>query len=132
MTDPGKSVLIIDDDPGIRLAFCETLRREGFEVETAEDGRQGLKETMKRDFDLILLDIFMPNMNGLDCIRALKISRPEIPVIIVSAVDDSELAQEAFKNGARDLLGKPLPMKELVRRVKNALAMPSDDESSDA
>jgi len=127
MPGGGKSILIIDDDPGIRLGFREALRAAGFQVESAEDGQEGLKATMKRDFDLILLDVFMPNMNGLDCIRALKISRPEVPVIIITANEESEIAKQAFKCGARDLIPKPVPNEMLVRAVREALALPASD-----
>jgi len=126
MSGDGKSILIIDDDPGIRLGYREALRAAGFEVESAEDGREGLKATMKRDFDLILLDIFMPNMNGLDCIRALKMSRPEVPVIIITANEESDVAQEALKCGARDLIPKPIPNDVLVQAVREALALPAE------
>jgi len=126
MSGDGKSILVIDDDPGIRLGYREALRAAGFDVESAEDGREGLKATMKRDFDLILLDIFMPNMNGLDCIRALKMSRPEVPVIIITANEESEIAQEAFKFGARDLIPKPIPNDVLVQAVREALALPAE------
>jgi DNA-binding NtrC family response regulator len=127
MPGEGKSILIIDDDPGIRLGYREALRSAGFEVEGAEDGQEGLKATMRRDFDLILLDIFMPNMNGLDCIRALKISRPEVPVIIITANEESEIAKQAFKCGARDLIPKPIPNDVLVQTVREALALPVSD-----
>jgi CheY-like chemotaxis protein len=122
MQSPRSSVLVVDDDSTIRLGFRSLLEEYGFEVETADDGREGLKATMRREFDLILLDIYMPHMNGLDCIKALRISRPYVPVIIVTATPESDLAQEAFREGANDLLPKPVPAKILVEKINAALA----------
>ncbi|MDP6355236.1 MAG: response regulator [Planctomycetota bacterium] len=121
METPRNSILVVDDDSTIRLGFKSLLEEYGFEVETADDGREGLKATMGREFDLILLDIYMPNMNGLDCIKALRISRPYVPVIIVTATPESDLAREALREGADDLLPKPVPGEVLVNKINEVM-----------
>ncbi|MDA0837582.1 MAG: response regulator [Planctomycetota bacterium] len=130
METPRNSILVVDDDSTIRLGFRSLLEQYGFEVETAEDGREGLKSTMRREFDLILLDIYMPHMNGLDCIKALRISRPFVPVIIITATPESKLAQEALREGADDLLPKPVPAKILVEKIKAVLSSQTGNSGS--
>lgn len=117
MTVRKRTILLVDDDRSLRLSMKTLLQSHGFEVETAEDGREGFKAITQRQFDVVVMDIFMPKMNGRDCIRALKMSRPEVPVIILTGNTESELAHEALQIGAVAMLGKPVLAKELIEVI---------------
>lgn len=119
-------VLLIDDDESVRRAVGLLLEQEGFTVSTASDGAEGLKAAIASEFDIILLDIFMPEMNGLDCIRALKITRPRVPVLIITGHQDSELAQAAYRCGAQEILSKPVQKKKLVATIRKYTGKSND------
>lgn len=126
-------LLIIDDERGIRNTLREILTDEGHEVEVAENGKQGLEMAQAKTFDLIYSDIKMPEMDGLEVLKALKEPTPdpslkggeaesiETPIVMISGHGDVETAVQALKMGAYDFLLKPLDLNRILITTKNAL-----------
>jgi DNA-binding NtrC family response regulator len=114
------TLLIIDDDRSIRKAFSMILSNE-YEIHTASDGRKGLDELQKAEPDLVLLDIGLPDMDGLEVLKRLKKAAPDTAVIMITAYQDIRMVVEAIKLGAYDYLVKPIDSQELQVTVKNCL-----------
>jgi len=116
-------ILIIDDDPGIRMLLSKFLEREGFEILMAEDGLKGVDEAKANHPDLIILDVVMPRMDGLTAARLIKFYKPlqDVPIIILTAKDadkDIELAEEV---NAEVYITKPFDVHQVVKVVKEIL-----------
>ena len=116
-------LLIIDDERGIRNTLREILADEGHEVEVAENGKQGLEMAQAKAFDLIFSDIKMPEMDGIEVLKALKEGEEAIdtPIVMISGHGDVETAVQALKLGAYDFLLKPLDLNRILITTKNAL-----------
>ena len=116
-------IIIIDDERGIRNTLREILADEGHEVEVAENGKQGLEMAQAKAYDLIFSDIKMPEMDGLELLKALKEGEEtaETPVVMISGHGDVETAVQALKMGAYDFLLKPLDLNRILITTKNAL-----------
>ena len=122
-------LLIIDDERGIRNTLKEILADEGHEVDVAENGKQGLEMAQAKAYDLIFSDIKMPEMDGMELLRALKEPTPDpslegredCPVVMISGHGDVETAVQALKMGAYDFLLKPLDLNRILITTKNAL-----------
>ena len=115
-----KPLLIVDDEKNIRLTLSQVLETLGAEVDTAADGEEALTKLKGREFGLILLDIRMPGMDGMEILRRVREIRPDIRVIMITAYGTIESAVEAMKLGAVDFLQKPFDpeeIRELVSRV---------------
>ncbi|MEZ4828844.1 MAG: sigma-54 dependent transcriptional regulator [Bacteroidia bacterium] len=113
-------ILIIDDDEAIRLTLQEILEYEEYEIETAVDGAEGLEMITGNTYDVVLCDIKMPKMNGLEVLEKAREARPETPFIMISGHADIETAVEATKKGAYDFLEKPPDLNRLLLAVRNA------------
>ena len=118
-------ILVIDDDPVVHKLLAAMLRREGYLVISADDGRQGLDMAHKFIPDLILLDVMMPDMDGYLVVSTLKgdADTKEIPVIFVSAKDESSDRVLGLELGAADFIKKPFDRAELIVRVKTQLKL---------
>jgi len=116
-----EKILLIDDDEGLVHFLSRFFRRKGYAVASCADGRQAIEIIGRQDFDLILLDYKMPEINGLDTLTAIKNIEIKTPVILMTAYGTTELAIEAMKRGAYDYLVKPFARKELGRIVGEAL-----------
>ena len=126
-------ILIIDDERGIRNTLKEILADEGHEVEVAENGKQGLEMAQAKAYDLIFSDIKMPEMDGMEVLKALKEPTPdpslkggeaesiETPIVMITGHGDVETAVQALKAGAYDFLVKPLDLNRILITTKNAL-----------
>ncbi|HQR08248.1 MAG TPA: sigma-54 dependent transcriptional regulator [Gemmatales bacterium] len=114
-------LLIIEDEPLIRSSLAEFLEQEGFQVQTAANGPAGLQLAEKTPFDLVLTDIQMPGMDGVEVLERIQQRNPETFVILVTAYGTVETAVEAFKRGAQDYLLKPLRFDEVVAKVRQLL-----------
>ena len=116
-------LLIIDDERGIRNTLREILADEGYEVEVAENGKQGLEMAQTKAYDLIFSDIKMPEMDGMEVLAALKnADEPaDCPVVMITGHGDVETAVQALKAGAYDFLVKPLDLNRILITTKNAL-----------
>jgi DNA-binding response OmpR family regulator len=115
-----KSVLIVDDEKNIRLTLSQSLETLEVETDTAINGEEALAKLKEKNFDLILLDLKMPGMDGMEVLRQVRQIRPDIRIIIITAHGTIESAVEAMKLGAVDFLQKPFApneIRELVSRV---------------
>jgi two-component system nitrogen regulation response regulator NtrX len=115
-------ILVVDDEPGIRQALRQMLEYEGYSVRTAKDGPEALAAYRERPADLVLLDIKMAPMDGLEVLERLRQEDPDATVVMVSGHGNVETAVEALKRGAFDFLEKPPDRDVVLRRIANALA----------
>ena len=115
------TILVADDEPGMRESVARALRREGFHVISAEDGAAALATLRKSAVDLLIADLRMPGLDGLELLRAVRLLAPETEVIVLSGHGTVEEAVEAMKEGAYDFLTKPFDRAPLVRVVRQAL-----------
>ncbi len=120
-----KSILIIDDDPLIRKTLSSHLSSRNFEVHLAEEGEQGLAKYAECLPDLVFLDIRLPDIDGLEALRKIKIRNKNACVVIMTAYDDMKTTVEAIKSGAYEYLVKPLDFVELDLTVEKAFQMQS-------
>ena len=110
-------ILIVDDEPSHRLMLCAHLK-SGYDVYEAANGFQAVEAVKKQFFDLVLMDIRMPGMNGLEALRQIKAISPGIVVFIVTAFQSVETAREALRQGASDYIVKPVDVEELVANIE--------------
>ena len=115
------TILVVDDDPGHRTMLRTLLTGWGYTILEAEDGSQAIEKVHEQPFDLILMDIRMIKMSGLEALREIKAYNPAIPIIIMTAYSSVETAVEALKNGAYDYLTKPLDFDELRLAMDRAM-----------
>jgi len=119
------SVLVVDDEPSFTEALTVGLRREGFEVRTAADGRAALAEINEAEPDLVLLDVMLPGMSGLDVCREIR-KQSRVPLIMVTARAEEIDAVVGLEVGADDYVAKPYRMRELVARMRAVLRRASE------
>ena len=100
-------VLVVDDEAVIREGMKRILGGEGFQVDVSASGHAALERLQEEDFDLVITDLKMPGMSGMEVLKAIKILQPEIPVIIITGYSTVDTAVEAIKNGAFDFISKP-------------------------
>ncbi|MFW5717019.1 MAG: sigma-54-dependent transcriptional regulator [Spirochaetota bacterium] len=115
------NVLVIDDEAGIRDVLRQILADEGYTVFTAEDGIEGLEIVAGERIDLVILDVWLPNMGGIDVLKRLKEEKPDTEVIVISGHGNIDMAVKAVKLGAFDFLEKPLSLDRVTTITKNAL-----------
>ena len=115
------SILIVDDEPSIIKSLTGLLADEGFEVMTASTGYEGLKIIDKESPDLVLLDIWMPGIDGIETLKQIKKGNPYLQVIIITGHGNIETAVKATKLGAYDLIEKPLSIDKIIVAINNAL-----------
>jgi len=115
-------ILIIDDEAALRQTLARILQQAGFEVTTAENAEQGLSFIQTTNFDLIFMDLRMPGIAGMDALKLIHASHPNLPVILFTAQPDLNSAVEALRNGATDYLLKPLKPQSVIERAQNVLA----------
>ena len=113
-------VLVVDDEPGIVDLVTYGLRREGYEVDSAVDGESGLVRARETPFDLIVLDVMLPGMSGMDVCRTLR-SESDVPIVMLTARDAEVDTVVGLEVGADDYVTKPFSMAELVSRVRALL-----------
>ena len=111
------SIMIVDDEPDILIVLGEFLSKEGFKVLTAKDGKQAIEKIKENKVDLVLLDMAMPNLNGIETLREMKKLKPDVSVIMITAYRDAEKVVEAFRLGAYDCIFKPFDLKYLRQAV---------------
>jgi DNA-binding NtrC family response regulator len=115
------SVLIIDDEQEIRESLEQILGLEGYRVASASTGQEGLKKVEDGIFDLVLLDISLPDQNGLEVLKTMRHETPDVGVIMITAYDSSQIAFQASKEGAESYVTKPWDNDKLLLEIRNAL-----------
>ncbi len=122
ITDNSKyKILVTEDEENVREIISWALEESGFKVVTAENGKIALEKFKEDEFHLVLSDIKMPVMTGMELLKNIKLLDPDMPVIMVTAVSDVNIALDALKNGAYDYVTKPFNIEELLVAVKRAL-----------
>ena len=119
---PAGSVLIVDDEAEIRESLETLLELEGYEVETAATGQQGVNRVGERPFDLILLDLALPDRNGMDILADLLSQDPGLSVIMITAYGTVENAVKAMQSGAVNFIQKPWDNEKLLADIRSAIA----------
>lgn len=114
-------VLIIDDEKAIRKTLSEILSFEGYKIEEASDGEEGLKKFREKSFDVVLCDIKMPKLDGIEFLQKAGEANPDVPIIMISGHGNIETAVEAVKGGAYDYLAKPPDLNRLLITIRNAM-----------
>ena len=118
--DETSKVLVIDDEAVIREGLRQTLVLEGYQVEIAANGKSGLDKLQKDDFDIVISDLKMPTMHGIEVLKTIRILQPEVPVIIITGYATVDSAVDAMKSGAFDYLTKPFLPEQIVEKVQAA------------
>ena len=121
MEEDKLTVLIVDDEEPIRSILSRKLEFDGYNCEVAADGKEALRKASMKSFDLVLLDINMPGLSGMEVLRRLTADHPDICVIMITAMADTTMHIEALRLGAYDYVTKPFDLDDLSTRVKNAL-----------
>ncbi len=116
-----RKILITDDRAGIRSLLKEVLQESGYEVLTAAGGQEGIKIVQENTIDIVLLDMKMPGMDGLETLRLIKKAQPNVKVIIMTAYEDMEIIKEVQKRGASCYISKPFDIEELLSTIKRLL-----------
>ncbi len=116
------SVLVVDDEAVVRKAMERILRKEKMEVETCSSGYSAIQSMQEKEFDLVITDLKMPGMNGMEVLRTVKILQPDVPVIIITGYATVDTAVEAIQNGAFDYLAKPFTPEQITEKVRKAIA----------
>jgi len=114
-------ILLVDDEPNVRTVFSDVLKRAGYRVKVVEDGHKAVKEVEKKTYNLALVDLRMPKMDGIEVLENIKKRKPEIPVIIYTGYGSVTTAVEAMRKGASDYLNKPFSPEELKLAIKKVL-----------
>ncbi|HET8673416.1 MAG TPA: response regulator transcription factor [Thermoleophilaceae bacterium] len=111
-------ILVIEDEGRILAFVARALKAEGFAVDIARGGEEGLAVALARPCDLVVLDLLLPGMDGLEVLRELRARKPDLPVLILSARSDLDTKLRGFELGANDYLAKPFSLDELLARVR--------------
>jgi len=119
--NPSGHILIVDDEASLRQMMARVLQRAGYEITTAANGKDGLALASEHLFDLIYLDIRMPDINGLEVLKTIHGNFPDIPVVLFTAQPDLHSALEALRQGATDYLLKPLKPQTVIDRTQAIL-----------
>lgn len=115
------NILIIDDEKSIRKTLTEILSYEGYKIDEAVDGEEGLKKFSEKTYDVVLCDIKMPKLDGIEFLDKAKQINPDVPVIMISGHGNVDTAVEAVKKGAFDYISKPPDLNRLLITLRNAL-----------
>ncbi len=119
--DKQYNIMVVDDEENSRLGLSKILEKSGFKVFTAEDGRDALDKLESANCDLVITDMKMPNMDGIELLKTIKQTNPHIGVIIVTAYGEVDSYLEAMNLGAFEYLNKPFKVDELKRVINKTL-----------
>jgi two-component system response regulator HydG len=113
------TVLVVDDNEDLLETFAKILKRRGFSVETAENGQDAVAKYKKNAYDVTLMDIIMPEMNGVEAFRRIKETNPDAPIILMTAYSDEALLQAARREGIRHIVHKPIKVEQLINLISD-------------
>lgn len=114
-------ILIVEDDPAILRGLCDVLVFNGYSVESREDGGDGLQAILENQFDLVLLDVMLPTMDGFTVCSRVRASKPNQPIIMITAKGSEDDIVAGFSAGADDYIPKPFSLRELMVRIEAVL-----------
>jgi len=114
-------ILLVDDEANVRTVFSDVLKRAGYRVKTVENGHEAIKEVEEKTYNLALVNLRMPKMDGIEVLENIKKRKPEVPVIIYTGHGSVTTSVEAMRKGASDYLNKPFSPKELKLAIKKVL-----------
>jgi DNA-binding NtrC family response regulator len=114
-------ILVIDDERSIRNTLKDILEYEKYEVDLAEDGNKGIELIRSAEYDIVLCDIKMPGMDGMEVLDRVTVLAPDTPVVMISGHGNIDTAVESIKKGAFDYIEKPLDLNRLLITIRNAL-----------
>ena len=114
-------ILLVEDEAGLVVTLGDRLRNEGYRVEVARDGREGLDRALNDPFDLIILDVMLPKKNGVDVCRDLRQNGLVVPILMLTARSQTKDKVAGLKTGADDYVTKPFSMQELMARIEALL-----------
>jgi DNA-binding response OmpR family regulator len=121
-------ILVVEDEPSMRIGLKDNLEFEGYEVEFADDGESGYKKIMTQKFDLILLDVMLPKMNGFDVCRKVRAEGVKIPIILLTAKGEEIDKVLGLELGADDYVTKPFGLRELLARIKAVMRRSTESQ----
>ena len=116
-----KKVLIVDDDAELRSTLSEILKGAGYHIDEASSGKEAIEKMASKDFDIALLDLMMPKMNGIETLTELKKITPKTKVIMITAFATVENAVDAIKKGASDYISKPFRIDDLLTTIRRVI-----------
>lgn len=122
MATKKSSILVVDDEDALRTVLSSELMNEGYEVRTSSDGDEAITEIQKSPFDLVLLDIKMPRMNGFEVLKFIKEGHPKTKVVMLTGFADLKNAIESKKLGADDFVSKPYDLVDLLTTIERVLS----------
>lgn len=130
MEHVSKRILVVDDDTEIRELLEFDISHSGYYVDTAKDGLEGLNKALNNSYDLILLDVMMPKMNGFDVCKNIRQAKISVPILMLTAKGTIEDKTEGFDGGADDYLVKPFDIQEVLLRIRVLLRRNVVEEKS--
>ncbi len=116
-----KNILIVDDDTELRANLSKILRDKGYHTDEAPTGKEAIEKVIPKEFDIVLLDLMMPKMSGMDVLAEIRKLRPGTKVIMITAFATVDNAVEAIKRGASDYISKPFKIEELLTTIRRVL-----------
>jgi len=131
MGTPSRRILVIDDEESFRQMLSDYLRSQGFRVEVAHDGLEGFRRATREQFDLVVADINMPGVNGVETIRSLKLVDSPVAVVVVSGYVTDEIEADCRQAGCVEVLAKPVELAHLGEVITGVLggSAPSGDRA---
>ena len=121
MTDSHERILVVDDEEHVRVLFSRILQKEGYEVDCASSGIEAIEKLAQNSFDLVLTDLKMDGIDGLDLVKKGKMVNQALPFILISGYGTAQTAASAAKEGAELFLMKPIDMTDLTLAVRKVL-----------
>lgn len=121
MTADNKHIFFVDDEPAVRKSVYQTLHRSGYKISCFEDAEDCLKRLQMRDCDLLITDVRMPGIDGIELVRRAKCIAPWLPILVITGYGDIPMAVRAVKAGAIEFIEKPLEKQSFLAVIKNAL-----------
>lgn len=131
MKQTNKRLLVVDDEDEIRELLVFDIQSSGYTVDSAKDGEEGLKKAVENNYDLILLDVMMPKMNGYDVCKNIRLVKPKVPILMLTAKGTIHDKTEGFDVGADDYLVKPFDVQEVLLRIRALLRRNEDTDEHD-
>ena len=116
-----RRILLVDDEPGIVKMVGRRLEAEGYAVAVAMDGEEALQKGLEGDHELVILDIMLPKINGYEVCRQLKAARPDVPVVMFTAMAQQKDRKLGFESGADDYVCKPFRTDDLLAKIREWL-----------